>query len=190
MNVWSADIARWAGIDIPLEISRHHVASFEVDTPYTSALPVLKDLASASKLYLRSVSGSQILVGTGEAGETIDDPDAPDANVSLDWVAEQGNQLAARMPRFAEGRFVTAWSGLYDTTPDWNPVLGPVPGLDGLLLAFGFSGHGFKLSPAVGKMLAQAALGQTPDLPMAPYRIRRFADGELLVGAYGPGAVS
>lgn len=190
MNVWSGEIARWAGIDIPLTISRHHIASFEHDRPYTAALPVLKDLASASKLYLRSVSGSQILVGTGEAGDDIADPDAPDADVSLDWVAEQGAQLAARMPAFAEGRFVTSWSGLYDTTPDWNPVLGPVPGLDGLLLAFGFSGHGFKLSPAIGRMLAQAALGLPTDLPLAPYRIGRFAEGDLLLGAYGPGAVS
>jgi glycine/D-amino acid oxidase-like deaminating enzyme len=190
MNVWSGAIAGWAGIEIPLSISRHHIASFEVDAPYTAALPVVKDLASASKLYLRSVSGSQILVGTGEEGDTIDDPDTPDADIALDWVAEQGAQLAHRMPRFAEGRFVTSWSGLYDTTPDWNPVLGPAPGLDGLLLAFGFSGHGFKLSPAIGRMLAEAALGATTTLPLAPYRLTRFAEGELLLGAYGPGAVS
>jgi len=95
------------------------------------------------------------------------------------------------MPHLAEhGRFGTAWAGLYETTPDWNPVLGPAPGVDGLHLAFGFSGHGFKLSPMVGRMLAQAALGMTPDLPLHPYRARRFADGGWLTGAYGAGAVS
>jgi len=190
MNVWSGMLARWLGIELPLSITRHHIASFAADAPYTAALPVVKDLASVGKLYLRSVSASHILVGTGEEGETIADPDLPDADIPLDWVAQQGAELAHRMPRFAEGRYVTSWSGLYDTTPDWNPVLGPVPGLDGLLVAFGFSGHGFKLSPTIGRMLAQAALGQTPDIPLAPYRITRFAENDLVVGAYGPGAVS
>jgi glycine/D-amino acid oxidase-like deaminating enzyme len=94
------------------------------------------------------------------------------------------------MPAFAEGQLVRSWSGLYDTTPDWNPVLGPVPGLDGLQVAFGFSGHGFKLSPMVGRLLAQSLLGQAPDQSLHPYRITRFAEGEPLIGSYGVGAVS
>ena len=69
-------------------------------------------------------------------------------------------------------------------------VLGALPGWDGLVVAFGFSGHGFKLSPAVGMLLAQAALGQATDVSLAPYRFRRFAEGALLVGRYGKGAVS
>ena len=103
---------------------------------------------------------------------------------------DEAEQAANRLPAFAEGRLVRSWSGLYDTTPDWNPVLGPVPGVPGLQLAFGFSGHGFKLSPMVGKMLAQSMLGETPDLPLHPYRLSRFAEGDLLTGAYGAGAVS
>jgi sarcosine oxidase subunit beta len=75
-------------------------------------------------------------------------------------------------------------------TPDWNPVLGPVAGRDGLLVAFGFSGHGFKLSPMVGKVLAQAALGQPTDVDLAPYRLERFVQGNSLMGLYGHGAVS
>ena len=99
-------------------------------------------------------------------------------------------QAAHRLPAFAQGQFVRSWSGLYDTTPDWNPVLGTVPGVDGLQVAFGFSGHGFKLSPMLGRMLAQSMLGQAPDIALEPYCITRFADGRLLSGAYGIGAVS
>ena len=94
------------------------------------------------------------------------------------------------MPAFGEGRLVRSWSGLYDTTPDRNPVLGAVPGIGGLQVAFGFSGHGFKLSPMIGRMLAQSMLGLAPDLPIEPYRITRFAEGAPLQGAYGTGAVS
>ena len=79
------------------------------------------------------------------------------------------------------GRLVRSWSGLYDTTPDWNPVLGRVPGIEGFQVAFGFSGHCFKLPPMIGL---------EPDLPVDPCRITRFEEGRLLTGAYGMGAVS
>jgi glycine/D-amino acid oxidase-like deaminating enzyme len=94
------------------------------------------------------------------------------------------------MPVFATAGVAATWTGLYDVTPDWNPVLGLLPGWEGLVVAFGFSGHGFKLAPMVGKLLAQAALGLPTDVPLATYRFERFAEGALLTGSYGKGAVS
>ncbi|MNT67697.1 Monomeric sarcosine oxidase [compost metagenome] len=79
---------------------------------------------------------------------------------------------------------------MYDVTPDWNPVLGRVPGVAGLIVGFGFSGHGFKLSPTVGRVLAQEALGLATDVSLKPYDIGRFESGALLTGKYGLGAVS
>jgi sarcosine oxidase subunit beta len=75
-------------------------------------------------------------------------------------------------------------------TPDWNPVLGSIADCEGLVVGFGFSGHGFKLSPSVGKLLAQCALERPTDVSLQPYAIDRFADGTLLRGRYGIGAVS
>jgi glycine/D-amino acid oxidase-like deaminating enzyme len=176
---------------MPCVATRHLVASFAANEPYTSAFPVLKDLGSPMRLYSRPHAGSQILVGAGDEGDLIADPDGGTGDIAMDWVAEVGGQLAHRLPRFAEhGEFATAWAGLYDTTPDWNPVLGPLPGIEGLTVAFGFSGHGFKLSPMIGRMLAQHALGLRPDLPLEPYRVTRFAEGRALTGAFGAGAVS
>lgn len=57
-------------------------------------------------------------------------------------------------------------------------------------MAYGFSGHGFKLSPAVGRVLAQEALGLPTDVSLAPYAHERFRAGRLLTGRYGAGAVS
>jgi sarcosine oxidase, subunit beta len=102
----------------------------------------------------------------------------------------QGGQIARRMPSFAEGRLTASWTGPYDITPDWNPVLGPLPGTDGLHVAFGFSGHGFKLAPALGRCLAQTVLGEPLDVDLHPYRLSRFEDGELLTGSYGIGSIS
>jgi glycine/D-amino acid oxidase-like deaminating enzyme len=57
-------------------------------------------------------------------------------------------------------------------------------------VGFGFSGHGFKLSPTVGRVLAQEALGLATDVSLKPYDIGRFESGALLTGKYGLGAVS
>ena len=65
-----------------------------------------------------------------------------------------------------------------------------LPGWQGLQVGFGFSGHGFKLSPAIGRLLAQSALGLPTEVPLAPYRYERFDEGALLIGRYGKGAVS
>ncbi len=189
MNVWSRLAASWAGVDIPFGITAHHVFTLAADATYGPDLPVFKDLASAGKIYTRP-SGGHLLVGGGHEGHETTDPDAPEVEADMDAMLDEAIQAAARMPAFAEGRLVRSWSGLYDTTPDWNPILGPVPGIEGLQVAFGFSGHGFKLSPMVGRMLAQSMLGIEPDLPIAPYRLTRFAEGEQLVGSYGAGAVS
>jgi sarcosine oxidase subunit beta len=153
-------------------------------------LPMVKDLASPGKLYMRSYGGAQLLVGDGNEGETIAAPDTEQADVPLDHVAEIGEQVARRMPVFGEAGLAASWTGVYDVTPDWNPVLGPVPGIDGLQIAYGFSGHGFKLSPVIGRLLAQSALGLPTDRPLAPYALDRFAAGNLLAGRYGAGAVS
>ena len=69
-------------------------------------------------------------------------------------------------------------------------MLGPAPGLDGLTLAFAFSGHGFKLAPAAGLVLAQQILDQATDVDIAAYGLARFAEGKLLTGAYGVGSIS
>jgi sarcosine oxidase, subunit beta len=141
-------------------------------------------------LYCRSYGGQQMLVSEGTAGEVLDAPDNQQGDVPMDLVAEIGAQVAERFPSYDTAGLASSWTGVYDVTPDWNPVLGPVPSLPGLVVAFGFSGHGFKLSPAVGRAIAQTVLGQPTEVPLAPYSIERFGRGELLTGLYGQGAVS
>ena len=139
---------------------------------------------------MRGYGGRQLLVGDGGEGETIAVPDTGQADVGLDYIAEIGEQVAHRLPAFAEAGLAASWTGIYDVTPDWNPVLGPLPGVDGLQVAYGFSGHGFKLSPIVGRLVAQAALGLPTDLDIEPYSLSRFTNARLLTGRYGAGPVS
>jgi sarcosine oxidase subunit beta len=190
-NIWTAELAQWIGYSMPVVPERHAVLALEcAAAPYTFAMPVFKDLSSPGMLYCRSYGGKQMLVSEGLVGEKLSTSETQQGDVPLDYVAEIGAQVAERFPAYNNAGLASSWTGVYDVTPDWNPVLGRVPGVEGLIVGFGFSGHGFKLSPTVGRVLAQEALGVATDVPLAPYSIDRFTRGELLLGKYGSGAVS
>jgi glycine/D-amino acid oxidase-like deaminating enzyme len=190
LGPWTRAVTDPLGIEIPLEVSRHIVLTFRGAASYEPTLPVVKDLTTGNKMYFRPASGGVVLVGTGDHGDPVASAEAMDENVAGDFVLLQGGQIGHRMASFAEAALTASWVGAYDITPDWNPVLGPVEGVEGLTLAFGFSGHGFKLAPALGRVLAQQALGLEQDIPIAPYRLSRFPEGALLTGAYGVGSIS
>ena len=189
-NIWAAELQRWTGHAVPLQPERHRVLALAGPLPYTPVMPVFKDLASPGLLYARSYGGTQMLVSEGTAGEALSEPDLTQGDVSMDLVAHIGEQVAQRFPGWQEAGLASSWTGVYDVTPDWNPVLGPLPGLQGLLVGYGFSGHGFKLSPTIGRVLAQAALDLPTDVDLSPYAYERFAQGRLLSGRYCLGAVS
>jgi sarcosine oxidase subunit beta len=189
-NIWAQELEAWTGLRCPLVPERHRVLALSGPEPYTPHYPVFKDLASTGMLYARSYSGRHMLVSEGTPGEVLQAPDDAQGDISMDFVAAVGEQAARRFPSYAEAGLAASWTGVYDVTPDWNPVLGAWPGLTGLVVGLGFSGHGFKLSPAVGQVLAQAALGLPTDVSLAPYALERFAQGCLLRGRYGQGAVS
>ncbi len=188
-NVWSARLIEPLGATLPLVAERHEVIALQAPQPYLPHYPVFKDISGESMLYARCYGRTQLLVSPGLPG-TPADPDEGQTDVSLDFVAALGEQVASRLPVFAEAGLASSWTGLYDVTPDWNPVLGALPGVAGLTVAFGFSGHGFKLSPAVGRLLAGHALGAPEDALLHAYRFERFAEGKPMLGLYGAGAVS
>ena len=187
---WTRRLANGTIPDLPLEVSRHVVLTFRGAAPYGKTTPIVKDLTTANKMYFRPASGGVVLVGTGDHGDPVTSPDAMDENTPEDLVLLQGGQLSRRVEGFQDAELTASWIGPYDITPDWNPVLGPVEAVPGLSIAYGFSGHGFKLAPAVGKALAQSMLGQATVVPLEGYRLGRFADNELLRGAYGIGSIS
>ncbi|SDV50677.1 NAD(P)/FAD-dependent oxidoreductase [Chitinasiproducens palmae] len=190
-NIWTPELAGWTGHSLPVVPERHAVLALECDAArYTYTMPVFKDLASPGMLYCRSYGGSQMLVSEGVVGEKLNAADVEQGDVPMDYVIEVGAQVAERFPAYEVAGLASSWTGVYDVTPDWNPVLGPLPGIEGLVVGYGFSGHGFKLSPTVGLVLAQAALGLPTEVSLAPYSIERFATGALLTGKYGLGAVS
>lgn len=189
-NIWARDIECWTGIASPVVPERHSVLALEGPEAYTFKMPVYKDLGSSGMLYCRSYGGKQMLVSEGIVGETLPTPDNEQGDISMDYMVEVGAQVAERFPSYETAGIASSWTGVYDVTPDWNPVLGRLSDMPGLVVGYGFSGHGFKLSPAVGLLLAQCALGLPTEVDIAPYALERFRTGSLLTGKYGLGAVS
>ncbi|HLF90251.1 MAG TPA: FAD-binding oxidoreductase [Anaerolineales bacterium] len=190
LGPWTNVIGEMIGVQFPYEVSRHKVITLKIDQPYQLDWPVVKDLTIPEKIYFRPETGGVVLVGTGDHGDPITDADTLTDNVDMDHIAHVGALVANRMPAFAAAEYKAGWTGPYDITPDWNPILGPVPGVEGLFVAVGFSGHGFKLAPTLGESLAQTVLGMTPRLPLDMYDMTRFETGDVLHGAYGIGSIS
>jgi sarcosine oxidase, subunit beta len=89
----------------------------------------------------------------------------------------------ARVPAFRDAKLVSGWASLYDVSPDWQPVIGEVA--EGLFVDAGTSGHGFKLAPALGAVVADLVMGQKVDQGIRQFHPRRFEAGKLLEAGYG-----
>jgi sarcosine oxidase, subunit beta len=187
---WTNALGRLIGLSFPYEVSRHKVITLKIQRPYEAHWPVVKDLTTPDKIYFRPDTGGVVLVGTGDHGDPIEDPDSLRDVIDEGHIERMDGLISHRMPAFEEARYVAGWTGPYDITPDWNPLVGAVPGYDGLYVATGFSGHGFKLAPTIGEALAQLVLGQEPRVPIAEYDMSRFEKGQALHGAYGIGSIS
>ncbi|MEW5959222.1 MAG: FAD-binding oxidoreductase, partial [Chloroflexota bacterium] len=187
---WANFTAKTAGLQFSYVVSRHKVITLKIGRPYEPQWPVVKDLTTPDKLYFRPDTGGLVLIGTGDHGDPLADPDTLTDHVDLAHIERIAAIIAHRMPAFVEAEFTAGWTGPYDITPDWNPLVGPVPEIEGLYVATGFSGHGFKLAPTIGEGLAQTILGQKPRLPIDMYEVNRFNEGKTLHGAYGIGSIS
>ncbi|RAR52235.1 glycine/D-amino acid oxidase-like deaminating enzyme [Paraburkholderia unamae] len=86
--------------------------------------------------------------------------------------------LKRDMPAFGKAEVSQTWAGLIDTMPDAIPVISKVDALRGVVVATGFSGHGFGIAPAAGRLAADLVCGDTPVVNAAPFRLSRFTDGE------------
>ena len=172
-GLWSPRLARLAGVELPIVIGRHPVFVIERDPAFGRPHPVYLDLAGGS--YVRPETGGLTLTGSLTDDETKHpmDPDRLGGDVGLDE-AEAVLALTGRaLPGLADARYRRGWAGAFDITPDWMPILDESP-LRGFWIAAGMSGHGFKLSPAVGETLAALITGATPPVDPAPFRFDRF----------------
>ncbi|MDR7543124.1 MAG: FAD-binding oxidoreductase [Armatimonadota bacterium] len=186
---WTPSLLAPLGIHAPIRATRHQVVVAETPEGSAPLASVMVDLATS--LYTRPDVSRQFLMGTIE--ESPEEEVAPDTyNEATDFafVERMSARLAHRVPAFSSVAVRRGYASLYDVTPDWQPILGAVPEAPGLFVAAGFSGHGFKLSPAIGEALAGLiATGQSGDVDLSAFRLSRFAEGALIHSPYQYGIV-
>ena len=177
---WSGPVLAGAGVNLPLSTVRHQVASVTRPIDLVPSHPTVGDIAQSFSF--RPEGSTLTLVGFGE-----DEADAENYNQGVDMsgVADVLERLIRRMPAMADSYFRGGWSGLFTVTPDWHPILDRVPGIEGLYCAAGFSGHGFKLSPAIGQAMAELITqGRAASVDLTPLRLSRFQEGDLMSSRY------
>jgi sarcosine oxidase, subunit beta len=175
-GVWSPALLRGAGLSAPIETEFHRVAVL-VHQPGGGAPVACID--STTQTYFRpEAAGAMTLVG-GFTGDRGVDPDQIPATAPAEELAPMVGAAARRVPSLAGAGIARGTTGVYDMTPDARPLLGQLPGVTGLVLAAGFSGMGFKISPAVGEAVAELIVdGKASQTDLTPFRPGRFDEGQ------------
>lgn len=183
---WGPGLVAPLGVDLPISFHRLQMAWLR-QPPAAPRLGIcLTD--GAGGLVMRPDQGPLALAVAYEPDVPPEPEPSYDATVTDDYERKVQGVVEARVPAYAGASLERSVSGQYDATPDWHPLLGWVPGVQGLYLALGWSGHGLKLSPGVGEVVADEVLGHTPFVDPAPLRPDRFERGAPMFLAYGPGA--
>lgn len=182
---WAGRVAAMADLEVPVRSSRVQVAVFRRPVGYRADHPVVMDFANG--VYLRPETGGLTLVGSIETaeGDAVVDPDDYPEHADSEFVERVGERFLRRFPPMEDAVPTTGYASLYGVTPDWHPIVDEVPPGSGHYLCVGFSGHGFKLAPAVGAMVADLITDvEDPAFAARPFRLARFEEVDGLSGRY------
>ncbi len=171
------------GFEVPLTAIRHPIATVHRSGGFGSPHPTVSDRVLGS--YYMPEGSELTVIGTTAAseGEHESEPWAVRQPAPADLELLAGRFLE-RFPGEEGARLQGGWTGVYDCSPDLQPLLGALPDLKGVFIACGFSGHGFKLSPVVGRLLAERILlGRTEGFDLDFFSPSRFNEGRPITTA-------
>jgi sarcosine oxidase, subunit beta len=190
-NIWGVALLRQAGLDLPIAPSRHPMAALR--RPDDASAPHAVMLDMHRNTYLLPHAGDVTLCGSiaGEDDTIYADPETYNRGVTRAEIERFQTEGAARMPALARSVAQGGWAGIYDSSADNHPVLDAVPGIAGYYCAVGFSGHGFKLSPVFGALMAALITGGTAAAPaLHPFRATRWAENDPIGTQYAAGVLA
>jgi sarcosine oxidase, subunit beta len=179
-NIWSPALLRTAGVELELAPLRSQMAFFRRPEPLRESARVVLDLARIN--YSRP-DGERYLIGSPITDRAGVDPDDYDEGTDPEYAARVRERMAGRLPAVATAEPLGGQAGIYDMSPDTRAILDRAPGVEGLFIAAGFSGSGFKIAPIVGACLAElATTGQATSADIHPFRLGRFAENDPIRG--------
>jgi glycine/D-amino acid oxidase-like deaminating enzyme len=184
-GAWGAQVANMANVVAPINSCRVQVAFFRVPEEGAGSHPVVGDFVNAS--YFRPEIGGLVLASLIDPAEAdaVVDPDNYNKKNDFEFVADVSERLVKRFPSMAQSENTGGYASLYAITPDWHPIIDEVPLGSGFYLCSGFSGHGFKLGPAIGVMVADLMTGESdPKFDPTLFRYNRFDENDPVRGQY------
>lgn len=171
-GAWSAEVGRWAGVELPVVPVRRQILVSEPVPGLDPQTPFTIDFETS---YYFHREGQGLLLGMSDPDET------PGFKLgrSDSWLPRLGEAISHRTPAIAEIGIASGWAGLYEMTPDHNAIIGRAHDVEGFLYATGFSGHGFLMGPAVGEVVRDLYLGAEPFVDVSGLDVDRFADEQV-----------
>jgi glycine/D-amino acid oxidase-like deaminating enzyme len=179
---WTRPLFQQAGCNLPIECEYHQVAILRNAPGMKGGGCACIDSVTAS--YFRSDAHDKFLIGDFYGKRPVDPDDFPQraSDESLEEIIERA---CRRIPKLAGAEVMRGVTGVYDMTPDSRPLLGEIPEIGGLYVCAGFSGMGFKISPAVGLVMSELVLdGKGRSVDISAFRPNRFSDNQPIRAEY------
>ena len=174
---WSREVGALVGVNIPIQPIRRQIAVTAPIPHLRKDFPFVIDFSRA--LYFHR-EGNGLLTGMSNRNEQP----GFDTSVDEDWRLHHLENAMERVPLLADAEIAAEWAGLYEVTPDDQPILGRIPLIDGLCICAGFSGHGLMHGPAAGLVMAEEILdGHAHTIDISSLRWDRF-DAGVSAGEY------
>jgi sarcosine oxidase subunit beta len=170
---YAASIGEMIGVKIPVKPLRRQI--FITAPFHLTDHPIPLTIDFHRGWYFRQEGDGYLLSGPLDAEPSFN------LNTEYEAMVEASENAVYRVPSLEKARIARGWAGLYEISPDHHAILGGVPGVEGFVVANGFSGHGFQHSPAVGKVISELIVdGKALTIDISSLSIERFEKGELM----------
>lgn len=165
-------VAEMAGVDLPVYSERHQILVTEPVEPMQGPMVMSFGL----NLYVQQSPHGSFIMGRGDQNEPRD------LRVTSSWhfMEEMAKTITAILPPVGKLRVIRQWAGLYNMSPDRQPIYDKSEAVNGLYTACGFSGHGFMFGPITGRAMADMILNESTGLDVSRLSLKRFETGELM----------
>ncbi len=165
---WAAEIGRMAAVELPVLPYRRQAFMTRPFDIFPKPVPMVID--QDATFYFRGADPGLIM--------GMSDPHEPPGfrlQIDREFLERVVEAAVHRAPRIEDARILRGWAGLYEVTPDDNPIIGPIPSRPGFFCAVGFSGHGFQHGPAVGRIISRIIAGDRSEFDLEPFCYERFS---------------
>ena len=166
-------ITKMAGVDVPVLPERHQILITEPVNHIQNPMVI----SFHHHFYCQQTPHGSFIMGVGDPTEPV----SYNIKSSVKFLEDCASQVTIALPILKNIRIVRQWAGLYDMSPDRNPIIDEMKGVSGLYTVAGFSGHGFMVAPKTAVIIAQQLTGEKPDIDVKLFSADRYQTGQLLL---------